>query len=853
MSSQADFRLASSQVYVKKMAITNLSVQLTSFIGRQDDLRVIEQMLSRSRLVTLTGPGGSGKTRLAAQIVPRISSFYVDGISLVELASLNEPALVPQFVVKALGIRPTQDLPVLELLLNYISTKQMLLILDNCEHLADACAELVLQLLSQSPDLHILATSREALAIEGESIYPVSGLAYPRVGKETGQSGHSYIDPREIISFDAVSLLLERGRAISPHFGITPENASAIVEVCRQLDGLPLALELASARLNVLTIQEVASRLNDRFTLLTAETLRGVDPRHHTLRATIDWSYDLLEANEQALLRRMSVFTAGCTLDMLEAFYAGELLPGETTLNLISSLVNKSLVVAETTSRAKIRYRLLETIRQYLLEKLNQSGEAETWRDRHLNLFLTRAEEALPKLGGTYQQLWLNWLDDEHDNLRAALAWALESEKGSAQEVPRIESGLRIASSLMYYWGMRGNMQEGLEWFRRLHARADVRISLAVRVNAIVFASFLAMSLGDGRQSLQYGHEAVAIAEAAGNAGKEVLAFALAGLSSGEKTAGDYPAAFATGERVVQLYREIGPSLHLGMALINQGEIAFHMGEYKKARERWSESLSIATRDQDTFRTAYCLNYLGDLARVEQNYSEALNDYKRSEALLRGQNAQHYLASIYNNLGFTLLHTGAMMPARDLFKESMAINRAENNNSGMIDNLVGFGAFAIEAGMPAAGARLLAAAEIISGMPAASTWPATQMEFKWCLDLARAKLSTSDFQAEQAAGRGLSLEQAVDIAVNLSSQPVVATEMEPGKTKQPGGLTGRELEIAGLIGEGMTNGEIAAELVLSKRTVETHINHILAKLGFTGRSQIMRWALDHRVTQDPIR
>jgi predicted ATPase len=208
------------------MAITNLPVQLTSFIGRQDDLRVIEQMLSKSRLVTLTGPGGSGKTRLAFQIVPRISSFYVGGIWLVELASLNEPALVPQFVVKALGIRPAPDLPLLELLLNYISTKQMLLILDNCEHLVDACAELILQLLSQSPNLHILATSREALAIEGESIYPVSGLAYPMVSKETDQNGHICIDPQEMLSFDAVSLLLERGRAISPRFGITPENAS---------------------------------------------------------------------------------------------------------------------------------------------------------------------------------------------------------------------------------------------------------------------------------------------------------------------------------------------------------------------------------------------------------------------------------------------------------------------------------------------------------------------------------------------------------------------------------------------------------------------------------------------------
>ena len=381
------------------MASTNLPVQLTSFIGRQEDLRAVKQLLSTSRLVTLTGPGGSGKTRLAFQIVSQISHSY-EGVWLVELAPLHEPALLPQFVAQALGLQPTPELPPLELLLNFINTKHLLLILDNCEHLADACAELILALLSQTPNLRILATSREAMAIAGESIYRVSGLAYPLGGKETGQDRQGCIDLQDLLSFDAVNLLLERGRAISPQFKVTPENFTTIVEVCRRLDGMPLALELASARLNVLTIQEIASRLNDRFTLLTAETRRGVDLRHHTLRAAIDWSYDLLKDNEQALLRRMAVFSVGCTLDMLEAFYAGELQPGETTLNLISSLVNKSLVVAETTGRSQIRYRLLETIRQYLLEKLDWAGEMDAWRDRHLDLFLARAEEAAPKLGG---------------------------------------------------------------------------------------------------------------------------------------------------------------------------------------------------------------------------------------------------------------------------------------------------------------------------------------------------------------------------------------------------------------------------------------------------------------------
>jgi DNA-binding CsgD family transcriptional regulator/tetratricopeptide (TPR) repeat protein len=614
---------------------------------------------------------------------------------------------------------------------------------------------------------------------------------------------------------------------------------------------MPLSLELASARLNVLTIQEIASRLNDRFNLLTAETRRGVDPRHQTLRATIDWSYNLLEANEQALLRRMAVFSAGFTLDMLEAFYDGELLPGETTINLVSSLVNKSLVMAETTSRAQIRYRLLETIRQYLFEKLEGAGEAETWRDRHLGLFMARAEEAMPKLGGTYQQLWLNWLDDEHDNLRAALAWVLESEKGGMQEIARIESGLRMASALMLYWGMRGSYQEGMEWFRRLLARADNRISLEVRVNAIVFASFLAMFLGDGPLSLRYGREAVALAEAAGDEGKPVLTFALAGLASGEKTAGDYPAAFSTGERVLQLYRESGPRLHLGMALLSQGEIAFFMGNHAIARERWSESLEVSQKDQDTFRTAYSLNYLGDLARMEQNYSEAASKYKQSEALLRELDAQGYLASILSNQGFTFLHLGEIEPARAKFGESMAIYQDAQNKRGMIDNLVGFAAIAIQAGIPDSGVRLLAAAESLSGLPATLTWPATQMEFNRSLELARTKLANSHFQAELSAGRNMSLEQAVDYALKLPFHIGGGLQTESPNPEPAMGLTGREREVAVLIAQGKTNADIAAELFLSKRTVETHASHILSKLGFSSRAQIVRWALDHGLTKDP--
>jgi predicted ATPase/DNA-binding CsgD family transcriptional regulator len=828
------------------MTSTNLPVQLTSFIGRQEDLRAVEQMLSKSRLVTLTGPGGSGKTRLAFQIVSQIGSLY-EGAWLVELAPLHEPALVPQFVAQALGLHPAPDLSPLESLLNYIGANQILLILDNCEHLANACAELILQLLSQSPNLRILATSREALAIAGESVYLVFGLAYPFVSKETWQGGQSFIDPGDLINFDAVNLLVERGRAISPQFKITPENTPAIVEVCRRLDGMPLALELASARLNVLTTQEVASRLNDRFNLLTAETRRGVDPRHHTLRAAIDWSYDLLDGREQALLRRIAVFSAGCTLDMLEAFYAGELQPGETTLNLISSLVNKSLVVAETTGRSQIRYRLLETIRQYLLEKLEQAGEAEVWRDLHLDLFLARTEEAAPKLGGDYQQLWLNWMDEENDNIRAALAWALESEPDEPLGRKRLEAGLRIASAVPLFWQIRGSPQEGLIWFERLLAKVDDRISPVVRINAITFAAIEAWFIGDGQKSLELGREAVRVAEAAGEEGKPALPFALAGLSTGAKAAGDFLTAFETGERILRLYRESAPPLYVGMGLLSQGEIALQLGNYALARERWREGLALAQDNGDTYRVAYGLNALGDLARLEGNYAEAGNRYEQSERLYRELNARHELPSALCNRGFFFLHQRQVGHAQVLFSESLVINQEQQNKQGMLDSLIGLAAAAVMAGQPAAGARLLAAVVVISGLPKGSPWPPTQMEFDHYQNLVQTALSGVELQAEQALGSAMTLEQAVDYALNLP----FPTESPTSIIQDQNELTGREREIAVLIAQGKSNSEIAAELVLSKRTVETHTSHILSKLGLSSRAQIVRWVLDHKLAKEP--
>jgi predicted ATPase/DNA-binding CsgD family transcriptional regulator len=821
------------------MGSINLPTQLTSFIGREREIEDIKRLLFSSHLVTLTGANGTGKTRLAIQIANTVSDSFADGVWLVDLAPLREPVLVPQLTAEALGLRPNADQPLLKTLLKFVQSKHLLLILDNCEHLSEACALLAQELLSQAPELRILVTSSVALAIAGEAIYLVSGLDWPAFGGEPMRDGQNRLDLQELMGYDAVRLFVERARAISPNFNLTSENARPTVETCRRLDGLPLALELASARVNVLTVQEIVTRLSDRFTLLTSSHHRGIEPRHHTLRAAIDWSYALLPMDEQILLRRLAVFEAGCTLVTAEAICIGDEISERSTLDRISSLVSKSLVVADTIGRTQARYRLLETIREYALMKLDEAGETRRLRDCHLDLFLTRAEEAAPKLGEAYQQLWLNWLESEHDNLRTALAWSLESD--------RIEQGLRIASALVRFWEIRGFVQEGLGWFERLFARMDEEIPPVVRVNALVFASFLAMR-GNASATMAYGREAVELAEGLSDEDKHVLALALAGLASGARATGDYQTAFTIGEQALQHLRvSSASSFYLGMALLSQGVNAIQLDSYATARERLDESLVMARLDGDAFRIAHTFNALGDLSRLEQNYVEAASAYENGVALLRELGALPDLASILSNLGFTCLHLGDVERARSLFSESMFIHQTQQNEPGMAECLIGYAATAIMGGLPAAGARLLSAAAAFSGQPSASLWKATRMEFERYLDLARLRLSLAEFQAEQTVGSAMTLEQAVNYAQNLSLKPAAS----PAIKEKQDGLTRREREVAVLIGQGKSNSEIATELVVSKRTVETHVSHILVKLGLSNRTQVMRWAIDHGLTQPP--
>jgi predicted ATPase/DNA-binding CsgD family transcriptional regulator len=828
------------------MVATNLLVQLTSFIGRESDLTTVKELITSYRLVTLTGVGGCGKTRLAIQVANSVQKMFADGIWWIDLAPLHEPTQIPQLIAQVLGLRLSTDEPEWETIQREIYRKQLLLILDNCEHLTEACAHLTKELLSHAPELRILTTSRGALGTAGEAIYPLSGLTLPVPGFETEVNRQNGQLVSELMEYDAIHLFVDRARACAPNFRLTTENASAVVEICQRLDGLPLALELAGARVNILTVQEIAERLasgsNNGFVLRLAGPLSGMDPRHHTLHDAIDWSYALLRADEQVLFRRLAIFEAGFTLETAEAICIDEKTSSVQILEGISSLAQKSLVVADTLGRAQARYRLLETVREYAQEKLDEAGEMGTLRDRHLDFFLARAEEAAPRMGDGYQQLWNNWLAGELDNLRGALGWALEAR--------RIEAGLRLMSALVRFLEISSLNREALNWFERLLSQAGAETAPIIRVNACTFASFLSMFMGDAPATMRYGREAVRIADTllANETSPEAeaaRAFALTGLSSGSRAAGDYQTAFTIGIQVLQYYRKAGPPFYLGMGLLSQGDMAIELGKYAEARSLLEESLALAQEAGDLFRIAHSYNTLGDLARYEGKDADALDSYWKGADFMRRLGAQHDLASILCNLGRTYLNLGDLERAQSMLTESLVIQQAEENRPGQIECLIGFAGVAIQGGLPGEGVRLFAACETIGRQQKHAVWPGKRTAYESYLAKARAKLTDSAFLVEQAAGRSMSLDQAAAFAFSL---PLKAASIS-AQTKKPEELSVREREVAARIAQGKTNGEIAEELVLSRRTVEKHAANILAKLDLTSRAQVVRWAIEEGLVQ----
>lgn len=811
------------------MVAVNLPVQLTNFIGRKRELAEVEGLISTSRLLTLTGTGGCGKTRLALKVAELTSGNFRDGVWLVELESLDDPKLVSQFINQTLGVPHQSANPPIKSLIRFLQPKSMLVILDNCEHLIASCAHCAQQILVQCADVRLLATSREPLAIPGEKIYPLGGLLSP--------SSHaaSQGSPQDLFNYDSVRLFVERARAVLPQFELSADNAASIIRICRRLDGLPLALELSAARCKLLTPQEIADRLDHRFRLLVSSQRGELNRRHRSLRAAIDWSYDLLAPQERLLLQRLSVFAAGCSFASVEAVCGGDGLEPAITLDLLSSLVDRSLVTVQTLQRSQARYHLLDTIRQYAREKLAAGRGEAAMRDRHLNHFLALVEEIAPKLTEKEQGHWFDRLADEYSNIRAALSWSLESGY--------IEAGLRIANAVYPFWTLRDYFEEALAWLERLLARAGDEIPVLVRVNALTNSAYLAGFQGKAAKQMALGREAELLAEKAGEGGKQALVLAIAVQVHAARLAGDEQTERVSTRRVVELIHSIDDQHLLVTAAIPLSLTLMSIGRFDEAHTILEESLSEFRAKDDYYKCAMILNFSGDLARCEGHYADAKNAYEESFSLLRELDAERDIASVLHNLAYTYLHLGNFEHAQHLFQESLRMHQAQQNVKGIAECLMGYAAMAADAGLAASAARLLAAAMVLGGHNTAPTWPATRLEYHYYLKRIRSRLNDAEFEAEGGIGRLLPVEEAIRYAKNLPLE--TAAKRVPRKKKDH--LTPREREVAQLIVQGRSNTEIADELVLSKRTVETHVSNILRKLDFTSRSQIVGWFLENRL------
>ncbi len=652
----------------------NLPIQLTSFIGREDEMAEIKRLMKTTRLLTLTGAGGSGKTRLGLHVAADLLDEFPHGVWLGELARVSDPALVPEAVASALNIPEDPGRALTDTLVDALQPKKSLIILDNCEHLIAACVQLANALLRACPNLRILATSREGLGTAGETVYPVPPLSSP--------------EPRRVLPLDtlkeyeAVRLFVDRATAVLPTFRVTDGNGSAVAQVCHQLDGIPLAIELAAARAKVLSPEEIAARLDDRFRLLTRGS-RAALPRHQTLRAAMDWSYDLLSHKEQAVLRRLSVFAGGFTLDAAEAICAGDGIEPAEVLDLLAHLVDKSLVTAEG-QNSKTRYQLLETVRQYGRDRLLESGEAVATRWRHLDWFLVMAEEFAAAQPKDLEQ-WLDRLEREHDNLRAALGWAREADP---------EQSLRLAAAVGRFWDNRGYVREGLEWLEDALSRNAV-LTIA-RARALWWASQLAGLYRDFRRVAAIGEEYLALARSLGTKLHEARALNVMGDAAIFQGYAGRAAAYF--EESLALYRELGTQESIAGTLRDLGEVAFAEGDHPRAIALLQESLERYREMQHRGGAAYALSWLGMVAELQGQYQRARVLREESLTLYREIGARHRTVMNLVGLARVARAQGDYDRATTLAEEGLSLARDFGSRFHVAQGLVELARVALDQG-----------------------------------------------------------------------------------------------------------------------------------------------------------
>jgi predicted ATPase/DNA-binding CsgD family transcriptional regulator len=815
----------------------NLPLPLNRFIGREWEITEVKGLLTSTRLLTLTGAGGSGKTRLALQVAIELLKEFEQGVWWVELAALTDPLLVPQ-VASALGVSEQPGRSLTDTLSNYLRSKQLLLVLDNCEHLVSACAQLAETLLHACPDLRMLATSREALNIAGETAWIVPSLRVP--------STYHLPPIEELVKYEAVQLFIERAAAVLPSFRLTAENAWAVVQICRRLDGIPLATELAAARVKVLSVEQLAARLNDSYRLLTGGS-RIALPRQQTLRATMDWSYGLLSGEEQTLFRRLSVFRSGFTLEAAEAICAGEEIEKDEVLELLSYLVDKSLAMVHE-RLYETRYRLLETIRQYSQDKLQEMGEVVIVRGGHRDWFLRLAEQAEPELLGFQQLAWFDRLEVEYDNLRAALSWSLD--RGEA------EIAARIGVAIWRFWLVRGYLSEGCHWLER--ALAGISGRTALRAQALFAAGVLARYQDSYARATVLLEESLELWRALGDQEGAGLALYVLGMLAHNR--GDYERATTFYEESLLLLRELGNKRGMALVLSGLGLTVLYQGDSERARALGEESLLLFKELGDTRSTASSLTNLGITLLEGRDYERAAALFEESLSLRRKLGDKGGSAHTLALLGRVALERHDLERARGCYAESLALRQETGDKEGIAAALEGLAGVAGVRGQPMSAARLYGAAAALRETIGAPLPPTDRAYSERTVAVIGAHLDEAVFTKAWAEGQAMSLEQALTAAEQVKVLGPLPPTQEPPRGEvpptfphvpaskgNPFGLTPREVEVLRLVTRGLTYAQIAEQLVVSPRTVDAHLRSIYSKLGVTSRSAATRCAIEHKL------
>jgi non-specific serine/threonine protein kinase len=800
----------SSEIRSLAARVTNLPIPISSFVGRSHELAQVKEMLSNSRLVTLTGVGGSGKTRLAIRVATDLISSYKHGVWWVDFSSLSNTALVPQAIAKSLGVRESRQQTLTESIADSLYKKELLLVLDNCEHLVEACAQLVSSLLTKCHHLKILATSRESLRSDGEVVYNVPTLQIPQMDKL------SIADL--LLEYESVKLFESRARAIQSNFALDDRTALLAAQICARLDGIPLAIELAAARVKTMSVVQIVANLDHAFRLLIGGS-RTALPRQRTLRAMIDWSYDLLSEQEKILFRRLAVFVGGWSLEAAEAVCSGDGIETKQVFDCLSQLAHKSMLMTEL-NHGEVRFYMLETIRQYAQEKLSESLETENMSDRDLDFFAVFAERANLKLKSTERITYKKRFEMEHDNLRRALRWSLQ---GSDRF--RVELGARIACALEQFWRYQGYFREGRSWLDQilrlldecgfsstlLYAKAlysaghlatyqedFVSARLLLGKSVALFKSIeppdirglaaaltmLAMATPENLD-LAYGwsQEAVSLCLTLGPEGTRELARSLFWAGNFAFQKGDYETAMSYAEESRRLWQQETEYVFESAGPISTlGHIALRTNNYVSARIYYEESLSLHREVESGWAIATLISWLGDLERIVGNYEEAKRRYQDSLKMWQDMGIEQQVGLDLRDLALVEMHQGHYDHALNLLKESLPLLKRfsadPNKDTSIALNLAGLSEIARKQNQPSIAARLLGAAEAMAGLQGEQSGRVRFDTFGFTLGFG----SMEEFERLTAAGhqeldeaawlegQSMTIDQAIEYALKIEQE-----------------------------------------------------------------------------------